>query len=153
MENVPAEDRLWVALREGLLSERLLRSFAVYCARSVYPLMADERSRFAVEFMEAYCEWRYLSNDPDWVPMWENERDAAWDAARDAARYAPVAAARYAAEAAAWDAAGGAARAVARAVARDAVRAAAGDSAVDAAGDAARYVQIKKLIEMIEEEV
>ena len=83
MENVPAEDRLWVALREGLLSERLLRSFAVYCARSVYPLMADERSRFAVEFMEAYCEWRYLSNDPDWVPMWENERDAAWDAARD----------------------------------------------------------------------
>ena len=75
-----------------------------------------------------------------------------WDALEaaqptlDAARNAS-AAARAAARAAAWDAAWDAARDTARDAAGAAARAAAGDAARDAAGDA----QIKRLIEMLEE--
>jgi hypothetical protein len=92
--------------------------------------MTDERSRFAVEFMEAYCEWRYLSDDPDWVRLWEEERaaarSAAWDAAGSAAGTAAWNAAGSAAGTAAWDAAG------------------------TAAWDAAVIAQIIKLIQIIE---
>jgi hypothetical protein len=105
LKGIPAQDRLWAVLREDVLSVQALRIFATSCARSVYHLMTDDRSRFAVEFMEAYCEWRYLSDDPDWVRLWEEERAAARDAAWDTAGTAARDAAWAAAGTSAWDAA------------------------------------------------
>ena len=137
-EDIPAEDRLWAVLREDVLSVQALRIFGTSCARSVYHLMTDKRSRFAVEFMEAYCEWRYLSDDPDWVRLWEEERAAAGAAAWAAAGW-------YAAGTAASDAAGSAAGTAAW----DAAGSAAWSAALDGAWNAAVIAQINKLIEII----
>jgi hypothetical protein len=104
--------RIWLACRT--LPDNLLRKFACRCVREVWHLLADERSRNAVEMAERHADG--LATD--------DELAIAWDAARGAARGA----AGYAARAAVWDAAW---------AARDAARAAAWDAA-GAARDAAR---------------
>jgi len=143
-DSIPFKDRLWVIMRTDLVSERLMRRFAVWCARQVQHLMVDERSIHALDVAEAYAENRWLIDDPEYVKTWESKlaaaeaaaKDAieaaaawtvaqvtAWYAAENAARNAAVDAARNAAEAtewsvawsAAWDAA--VARVAARAVA------------------------------------
>jgi len=46
---IPAPDKLWVVLRTELVSEKLMRVFAVWCARQVQHLMTDERSLNALD--------------------------------------------------------------------------------------------------------
>ena len=52
---IPAQDRLWVVCRKGLISDKILRLFAVWCARQVEHLMTDERSIRALDVAEAYA--------------------------------------------------------------------------------------------------
>jgi hypothetical protein len=148
-KDISFEDRLWCLMRTDFVSEKLMRLFAVWCARQVQHLMKDEHSIYALDFMDAYIEHYWIIDDEFWKLGWEQARDAAWDAAGDAARDAAWAAARDAAGdaardaagAAAWDAAGDAAGAAAW----DAAGAAAWDAAWAAAGDA----QEKKFRELI----
>jgi len=94
-KDISFEDRLWVILRNDLVSEKLMRLFAVWCARQVQHLMKDERSLKALDVAEAFANG--LAS--------KEELNAAWDAAGAAARAAAWAAAWDAARDAAWDAA------------------------------------------------
>ena len=124
---------IWIATRPGVLTDRELRLFAVFCARQVEHLLTDQRSRDAISMAEKFAKGEATTG----------ELAAAWALGAAAARAAAGVAARDAAWAAAdasWAAAGVAARAAARAVA-DAAWAAAGVAARDAAwaaADAAR---------------
>ena len=82
---------LWVATREGVLTDRELRLLAVWAARQVQHLMPDARSIAALDVAERHANGQAT----------DEELDAAWAAARAAARDA----ARAAASEAAWDAA------------------------------------------------
>ena len=127
----PAADRIWVV--RGMMSNNdrrraacaFVRRTPVGGGKTVWDLLADERSRKAVEVAERFANGSAT----------ERELDEAWDAAWDAARDARDA----------WDAARDAARAVAGDVAGLAAWAAAGDAARDAALDA----QIEHLREML----
>ena len=90
-------------------NDKNLRLFAVWCARQVEYLMADERSKNAINIAEKYANGEATNE----------ELAAAWAAAWDAARAAARAAASDAAWSAAWDASD-----AARAAAWDAARAA-----------------------------
>jgi hypothetical protein len=134
--------RLWIATREGVFSDRALKLFACWCARQVWHLLTDERSRHAVEVSEKFAVGDATAE----------EMAAARDAARDAAYAASDAA--YAASDAAWDAAYAAYAAsdaawAASAAAWDAARAAAyaARAAASAAG-AAWAAQSAKLKSM-----
>jgi len=113
---------IWVATREGVLTDKELRLFAVWSARQVQPLMKDQRSITALDVAERHANGQAS----------DEELAAAMDAARDAAWAAAWAAARDAARDAAWAAAWAAARDAARDAARAAARAAARDAAWDA---------------------
>ena len=126
---------LWVATREGVLTDRELRLLAVWAARQVQHLMTDPRSLAALDVAERFANGQARGEELDAA------RDAAWDAAWDAARAAAWDAAWDAARDAAWAAAWATARAAAGAAARDAAGAAARDAARDAAWDAAQAKQ------------
>ena len=125
-DTAPAEWLIWAATRPGVLADRELRMFSFWSVRQVWHLLADGRSRNAVEVAERHADT--LATDEDLAAA----RAAAWNAAWAAAR----AAARDAVWDAAWDAARAAARAAAWDAARNAARAAAGDAARAAARDA-----------------
>ena len=124
---------IWIATRDGVLTDKELRLFAVFCARQVQHLLTDERSRQAIDVAERFAYGNAT----------QEELAAASDAASDAASFAASDAAR-AASYAASDAARAAARYAARYAARaasDAARAAASfaaRAASYAASDAAR---------------
>jgi hypothetical protein len=80
---IPVADRLWGVLRTDLCSEKLMRLFAVWCARQVQHLMEDPRSINALDVAERFANGQAT----------EQERDAARAAAGDAARDAAWAAA------------------------------------------------------------
>jgi hypothetical protein len=121
-EDIPAEDRIWAATRNGIVDDKTLRLFACRCAREVWHLLTDERSRNGVQVAERYAVGEATAE----------ELDAAWAAARAAARAAwDATRAARAAACAAWDAAR-AARAAAR-----------------AAWDVAKAKQIQIMIELI----
>ena len=109
----------------------MLRLWACWCVRQIWPLLTDERSRRAVIVAERFARGTATTE----------ELSAAWAAAWDAARDAASAAASAAAWAAAWDAARAAAWDAAWAAARDA----AGAAARAAARDAALGAQSKEL--------
>jgi hypothetical protein len=109
---------VWVATRPGVLDDRTLRLFAVWCARRVQHLLTDPRSIAALA-AERHAHGQATDEELS------SARDAAWSAARAAASDAARDAARAAALAAARDAA----RAAALAAAREAARAAAGAAA------------------------
>ena len=150
-KDIPFEDRLWVILRPEMVSDKLMRLFAVWCARQVQHLMKDERSTKALDVAEAFANG--MATIEELAAAWDAARAAAWDAAWAAA----WAAARAAAWAAAWDAAQAAAQAAAWAAAWDAAQAAAlaaawaaaWDAALAAARAAAWDAQESKLMEMI----
>ena len=126
-DTAPAEWLIWAATRPGVLADRELRMFSFWSVRQVWHLLADGRSRNAVEVAERHAD--ALATDEELAAAWAAARDAAGDAAGDAA----WAAAGDAAGDAAWDAAWAAARA------------AAWDAAGDAARDAARAAQASYL--------
>jgi hypothetical protein len=119
LDAVPANDRLWVVLHSEFLPDKLMRLFAVRCARQVQHLLTDERSIRAIDVAERYANG--LATDEELTAAWAAASDAARDAVSDAARDA------------------------ARAAASDAARAAARDAVSDAVSDA----QVKQLREMI----
>ena len=82
------EDRLWVVMRTDLVSEKLMRLFAVWCARQVP--QSDGRSLKALEVAEAFANGLATAE----------ELSAAESAARSAARSAAWSAAESAAESA-----------------------------------------------------
>jgi len=129
-------DRLWCVLRSDVLSERTLRLFAAWCARTALDAERtagrepDPRSCAAVEIAERYA----LGNADDRELRAAYAAACAADAAC-AAAYACAAACAYAAYADDADAADAAARAVA-----------------DAAAYAVpRVAQVERLIQIIEE--
>jgi hypothetical protein len=134
----PPQDRLWVVLREELIDARMLRLFAVWCARQALALVdnPDPRSIAACDVAERYANGAatrlelYAARAAAWDAAWAAAGDAAWAATWTAASNA-------------GDAAGDAAWAAAEA----AIWAAASN----AAGAAARAEQIDKLIEMLTE--
>ena len=112
LDDVAANDRLWLVLREELIDAHILHEFACRCADRAIARIGKPDSR-SVAAIEAKRKW--LRGE-----ISDDELDAAWDAARAAAKYAARAAAMAAARAAARDAA----MAAERAAARDAERAA-----------------------------
>ena len=144
---ITTEDKIWVVCRNELVSEKLMRLFAVWCARQVQHLMKDERSLKAIDVAESYAKGE--ATEEERATAGAAARDAVWAAARDAAWAAARDAAWAAARAAAGDAARDAARAAARDAAGDAAWAAAGDAARDAVWDAARAAQERKLRDML----
>jgi hypothetical protein len=102
-DRIPWEDRLWAVMRNDFVSDKLMRLFAVWCARQVQHLMTDERSIRALDVAERFANGE--ASIEELAAARDDARDAAWDAARDAAWDAALAAARAAARDAAWDAA------------------------------------------------
>jgi len=107
------EDALW-CLRAVGGRDREIRLYAVWCARQVQHLMADQRSINALDVAVRHANGTATDDelaaarDAAWAAALAAARDAAWAAARDAAwaaRDAALAAARDAAWDAAWDAA------------------------------------------------
>ena len=113
VEDCPANDRLWVLLREDFIDAKTLRLFAVWCAREALNLIdnPDQRSIEACNVAERYANGEATKKDlaAAWDAAWAAERATAWAAASDAA----CSAAWDAASAAAWDAARAAERAAA----------------------------------------
>ena len=138
-DDIKPEWRIWIATRPGVMSDRDLRLFSCWCVRQVWHLLADERSRNAVEVAERYAMGEAAIDELDAASA------AAWDAASAAARDAASAAAWDAAWAAARDAAWAATLAAAWAAASAAASGAARGVAWDAAWDAALDAQSKRL--------
>ena len=120
---------IWIATREGVLTDKELRLFAVWCARQVQHLMDDQRSINALDVAELHING-FATNeeltaaraaaDAAWVAA-----AAAWDADWAAAAARAAAWASSGAYAAAAADAGSAAAAVADRAAAAAARAAA----------------------------
>lgn len=116
---------IWIATCHGVLTDRELRLFAVWCARRVQHLMTDPRSINAIDVAERYANGE--ATDDELTAAWDAAGAAAWDAARSAAYAAAFAAAEVATLAAKWDASDAAAWAAERdatEAARSAARAA-----------------------------
>jgi hypothetical protein len=130
---IPAVDRLWVVLRTDLVSEKLMRLFAVWCAREAIKLLSKPDPR-----LEACCKVaeRYALGQ-------------ATDEERSAARSAAWSAASSAARSAAWSAARSAAESAARSAAESAAQSAAWSAAQSAAWSAAQSAQIEKFKQMV----
>jgi len=88
----PVEDRLWVVLRNEFMTDKELRLFAVWCARSVP--QTDERSINAINAAERYANGE--ATDEEMYAARHAAMSAASDAAWSAARYAASDAARSA---------------------------------------------------------
>ena len=139
LEDCPAEDRIWVAVR--LIDEKASRLFAVWCAREALALVTtpDPRSLAACDVTE-----RYARGEASIVEL--EKASAAAAAAANAAYAAAATNAAYAAyAAAATNAAYAAYAAYAAAAATNAAYAAA-----NAAYAAERQKQVAKLLEMVE---
>lgn len=150
LDDVAADDRLWLVLREELIDAQILHEFACRCADRAIARIGKPDSR-SVAAIEAKRKWlRGEISDDELDAAW----DAALDAARDAARAAAWAAAKYAAMAAARAAAMAAAMAAARAAEMDAKWSAALASAWADARSAAKATesawQIAELMRMLE---
>lgn len=98
LDEVDAEDRLWLVLREELIDAPILHEFACRCAERALSRIdkPDERSVAAIE---AKRKWMRGEISDDAMAA---ARDVASDAERAAARAAAWSAAWSAARAAAW---------------------------------------------------
>jgi hypothetical protein len=133
VKDCPAEDRLWVVLREEFIDAKTLRLFAVWCAREALKLIEnpDARSMEACNVAEKYANGLATNG----------ELSAAYSAAYSAASSAAFSAASSAAYSAASSAASYAAF--------SAASYAASSAADSAAFSAARDTQINQLIQML----
>ena len=111
LDEVDAEDRLWLVLREELIDAPILHEFACRCAERALARIDNPDAR-SVAAIEAKRKW--LRGE-----ISDDEMTAAMDAAMDAARYAARGAAWYAARDAAWAAVRAAARAAAKKAERE----------------------------------
>lgn len=132
LDEVDAEDRLWLVLREELIDAPILHEFACRCAERALSRI-DKPYERSVAAIEAKRKWLRgeISDDAMAAAM-----DAEMAAARDVASDAERAAERYAEWSAAWSAARAAAWAAARA----------------AAWTAEREWQVDELMRMLEEQ-
>lgn len=101
LDEVDAEDRLWLVLREELIDAPILHEFACRCAERALDRI-DKPDARSVAAIEAKRKWLLGEISDDAM---DAERDAALDAARAAERAAAWAAERAAAMAAKWAAA------------------------------------------------
>jgi hypothetical protein len=103
---------IWLATREGVLTDRELHEFGLWSANQVRHLMTDPRSTAALDAKRKWLDGE-ISDDElraAWAAVWAADAAArgaawaAWDAAKSAARAAALAA-KSAARAAVWDSA------------------------------------------------
>lgn len=99
-EYIPFEDRLWVILRTEIVSEKLMRLFAVWSYRQtlVFVKNPDPRSIKAADISEAFAldkasreelsAARSAALSAAESAAWSAARSAAWSAAKSAARSA-----------------------------------------------------------------
>ena len=120
-ENAKPEWLVWVATCEGVLPDKELRLFTVWCARRVQHLMTDDRSIAAVDVAERYANGNATLQ----------ELNAAREAAREAKEADWAAMSAWVATGLAWEASWWAAVSVAEAAWADS------DEAMDAAYEAA----------------
>ena len=73
---------IWVATRRGVLDDRTLRLFAVWCARQVQHLMTDPRSVAALDAAERFANGEAAEDE---LAAADAAAAAAWAAARAAA--------------------------------------------------------------------
>ena len=130
--DVPAEDRLWVVLRESVIPRRELHLLACKWAREALAVVGnpDPRSVAAIDCAERFARGKATTEElaAAWDSACAAACDAACDAACSAARAAACSAARAAAWAAAWAAACDAARAAQVADCRATLTTLAGDA-------------------------
>ena len=131
---------IWVATQEGVLQNKELHKFGLWCANQVRHLMTDEGSLAALDAKQKWLDGEITDDELELArgAAWAAAGAAAWDSAKvvawDSARAAAEATARDTAWSAAWSAAEAAARAAARAAAWDVARGAARNAAWAAAG-------------------
>jgi len=118
---------IWIATRQGVLTDRELRLFAVWCVRQAQHLLTDPRSVSTIDVAERYANGE--ATDGELTAARTAASVAAWTSASVAARAAARAAAWAAARTAASVAASGAANAAASAAAIAAANAAASAAA------------------------
>lgn len=106
-DNLSHADRMWVVLRTEILSDKLLRLFAVHCARAAIDENTDERCINAINVAERFANG--LATESELNEAHSEAHSAANSAADSATNYA----ARYAASSAADYAASYAARSAA----------------------------------------
>lgn len=95
---VPAQDILWLLLRNEFYTDKQLRLFAVWCAREALKLVdnPNERSINACDVSERYANGEVTDEEL------HAARNAAWYAARNAERDVEMAAERAATLTVAW---------------------------------------------------
>jgi hypothetical protein len=120
-EKLPGDWLIWVATRDGVLPDKQLRLFAVFCCRQIWHLLTDERSRKAVEVAEKHAHGQATDEE---LAVARDAADAVVRATEEVAAWCAARAARDAAYNAARDAAWAAAGAAAEAASKNAVRAA-----------------------------
>ena len=100
LSEIPAEDRLWYALREELIDAPLLHEFACRCAERALNRVKipDPRSLRAIEVKRAWL--RGEATDDELDAAWHDAAEALWDIVHAAIRNAAWAAAQAAARAA-----------------------------------------------------
>ena len=103
---------VWVATKEGVLDDKTLRLFAVWCARRVQHLMKDKRSVATIDVAERFAHGNATAEEL--ATAWYAARDAARNAARDAAMDDAIDSEKFAAMATAGDAAMDSARSAAK---------------------------------------
>ena len=94
-DTIPFHDRLWVVCRSEVLSDRVMRLFAVWCARQVQHLMTDKRSFDALDVAERFADGLATSEE---LSAAAEAAWAAWATVGDAARAAAAGAAAWAAQ-------------------------------------------------------
>lgn len=77
---------IWVATRKGVLTNRELRLFAVYCCREIWHLLSDHRSRGAVKIAAKFA------NNLTTEEALKAAEATAWAATCDSRRYTGMAA-------------------------------------------------------------
>ena len=88
LDEVDAEDRLWLVLREELIDAPILHEFACRCAERALSRIdkPDERSIAAIE---AKRKWlRGEISDKELAAAWDAARSATWDAAGNSVKRA-----------------------------------------------------------------